>query len=205
MESESIKKIYAVYSDIYDALFKRIFFPRIRHAISTMNFKPGDRVLDVGVGTGLSLPLYPRDCRVVGIDLSVDMLKQAQQKIIKNGYSHVKVMEMDAMRLSFGDDSFDKIFISHVVSVVPDPYLVMREVRRVCKKGGQVVVVNHFKSNNKVIAGLEHVINPICEKIGWKSNLALDEFINGSELKVTEKYMLKKIDFWHLIFAVNEK
>ena len=205
MELESIKKIYAGYSAVYDALFKRFFFPRMSHAVGSMNIEPGDRVLDVGVGTGLSLPLYPRDCSVVGIDLSEAMLKRARHKIERNGYDHIEVLEMDAMDLSFPDNSFDKVFISHVVSVVPDPYKAMSEVRRVCKKGGEVVVINHFKSANKVIAAVEKVISPISEKIGWRSDLGLNDFIIGAGLTVREKYMLKKIDFWHMIFAVNEK
>jgi phosphatidylethanolamine/phosphatidyl-N-methylethanolamine N-methyltransferase len=81
----------------------------------------------------------------------------------------------------------------------------MSEVRRVCKKGGEVVVINHFKSANKVIAAVEKVISPICEKIGWRSDLGLNDFIIGAGLTVREKYMLNKIDFWHMIFAVNEK
>jgi phosphatidylethanolamine/phosphatidyl-N-methylethanolamine N-methyltransferase len=205
LELESIKKIYAVYSAIYDALFKRFFLPRISHAVDSMNIEPGDRILDVGVGTGLSLPLYPKDCSVIGIDLSDAMLKQAREKIRKNNFDHIEVVEMDAMNLSFPDNSFDKVFISHVVSVVPDPYQAMSEVRRVCRSGGDVVVVNHFKSANKIVAAVEKVISPISEKIGWRSDLGLNDFIVGAGLTVREKYMLKKIDFWHMIFAVNEK
>ncbi len=206
MDSESTKKIYALYSDVYDALFKRFFFPRIRHALLALNIEPGDRVLDVGVGTGLSLPIYPRDCSVIGIDLSAKMLKQAKQKIIDQQLSHIKVMEMDAMDLSaFPDDSFDKVFISHVVSVVSDPYRVMQEVKRVCRRDGDVVVVNHFRSSNKVLGTIGNFFNPISKRIGWRSDLGLNEFINGAGLVVREKYMLKKIDFWHMIFAVNVK
>ncbi|MBI5345366.1 MAG: methyltransferase domain-containing protein [Deltaproteobacteria bacterium] len=205
LEYESIKKIYAGYSKVYDALFKRFFYPRIKHAISYMDIKPGERVLDVGVGTGLSLPLFPRHCKVVGIDLSTEMLKQAKDKIRKNRLDNISVIGMDAMRVGFGDNSFDKVFLSHVVSVVPDPYKAMAEVKRVCKKGGQVVIVNHFKSRNKVIEAVEKVINPFCKKIGWRSDMCLNEFIEKSGLKVYRQYMLKKIDFWHIVFATNEK
>lgn len=205
MELESIKKIYAGYSNIYDALFKRFFYPRIKHAITYMDIKPGDRVLDVGVGTGLSLSEFPHNCKVVGIDLSTAMLRKAKDKIGSQRLNHIKVMSMDAMRMSFRDDSFDKVFISHVVTVVPDPYRLMSEVRRVCKKGGQVVIVNHFKSSNKVVEIVEKLINPVCKKIGWRSDLCLNEFINRSGLNVRQKYMLKKLDFWHILFATNEK
>ena len=205
MELESIKKIYAGYSNIYDALFKRFFYPRIKHAITYMDIKPGDRVLDVGVGTGLSLSEFPHNCKVVGIDLSTAMLRKAKDKIGSQRLNHIKVMSMDAMRMSFKDDSFDKVFISHVVTVVPDPYRLMSEVRRVCKKGGQVVIVNHFKSSNKVVEIVEKLINPVCKKIGWRSDLCLNEFINRSGLNVRQKYMLKKLDFWHILFATNEK
>jgi len=205
LELESIKKIYAGYSNVYDALFKRFFYPRIKHAISYMDIKPGDRILDVGVGTGLSLSLFPKYCNVVGIDLSTEMLRKAKEKIELNNLKNIKVMSMDAMCVGFKDDSFDKVFISHVVTVVPDPYKVMSEVRRVCRKGGQVVIVNHFKSKNKVIETVEKIINPVCKKIGWRSDLCLNEFIDKSGLNVKQKYMLKKLDFWHIVFATNEK
>ncbi|MBZ0220751.1 MAG: methyltransferase domain-containing protein [Candidatus Methylomirabilis sp.] len=205
MELESIKKIYAGYSNVYDVLFKGIFYPRIKHAINYMDIEPGDRVLDVGVGTGLSLSEFPGCCKVVGIDLSTAMLRKAKDKIRKHGLGHINVMSMDAMSIGFKDDSFDKVFISHVVSVVPDPYKLMSEVRRVCKKGGQVVIVNHFKSSNKVVEVVEKLINPVCKKIGWRSDLCLNEFINRSGLNVRQKYMLKKLDFWHILFATNEK
>jgi len=205
VELESIKKIYAGYSNIYDALFKRFFYPRIKHAITYMDIKPGERVLDVGVGTGLSLQEFPGNCTVVGIDLSTAMLRKAKDKIGKHGLGHIHVLSMDAMSIGFRDDTFDKVFISHVVSVVPDPYRLMSEVRRVCKKGGQVVIVNHFKSSNKVVEIVEKLINPVCKKIGWRSDLCLNEFINRSGLNVRQKYMLKKLDFWHILFATNEK
>jgi len=205
LELESIKKIYAGYSGVYDALFKRFFYPRIKHAITYMDIKPGDRILDVGVGTGLSLSVFPRYCNVIGIDLSTEMLRKAKEKIEESRLDNIRVMSMDAMSVGFRDDSFDKVFISHVVSVVPDPYKVMQEVKRVCRKGGQVVVVNHFKSKNKLVETVEKIINPVCKKIGWRSDLCLNEFIDKSGLNVKEKYMLKKLDFWHILFATNDK
>jgi len=205
LELDSIKKIYGTYSNVYDALFKRFFYPRIRRAITDMEIKPGERVLDVGVGTGLSLPVYPTHCKVVGIDLSHEMLTKAAQKIDRLELANITVLNMDAMNLAFEDNSFDTIFISHVVSVVPDPYRVMEEVRRVCRKDGQVVIVNHFRSRNKLVEMAEKLTNPICEKIGWRNDLCLNEFLARSGLRIKKKYMLKKLDFWHIVLATNEK
>lgn len=205
MEREKVKKIYDAYSNVYDVLFKRIFFPRIKHAITSMDIMPGDRILDVGVGTGLSLSVFPRHCHVVGIDLSPEMLKMAKKKIVKDRLDNIRVVGMDATRIAFEDDSFDKVFLSHVVSVVPDPYAVMSEVKRVCVPGGQVVIVNHFKSRNKLIETVEKVVSPVCERLGWRSDLCLNEFIANSGLRINRKYMLKRLDFWHIVFATNEK
>lgn len=205
LEIKSIKKIYAGYSTVYDALFKRFFHPRIKHAITYMDIKPGERILDVGVGTGLSLPLFPRHCKVVGIDLSPEMLKKAKDKIRENRLDNTRVFHMDAMGVGFRDDSFDKVFISHVVSVVPDPYKLMSEVKRVCRKGGTVVIVNHFKSGNKLIETFEKIINPVCKRIGWRSDMCLNEFIAGTGLSVNKKTKLKKFDFWHILYATNVK
>ncbi len=205
MEIESIKRIYNGYSRVYDKLFKRFFYPRIKHAITYMDIKPGDRILDVGVGTGLSLSVFPRYCSVVGIDLSKEMLKKAKEKIEANKLDNITILEMDAMSVGFEDDSFDKVFISHVVSVVPDPYRVMAEVKRVCRNGGQVVIVNHFASENKIMAGIEKMFNPVCKKIGWRSDLRFDEFIRRSGLRVEKKYKLKRFDLWDMVFAINVK
>ncbi|MBI5888848.1 MAG: methyltransferase domain-containing protein [Deltaproteobacteria bacterium] len=205
MEQEKIKKIYAAYSNVYDAIFKRIFYPRIKHAIAVMDIKPGERILDVGVGTGISLGAFPKHCRVVGIDLSTEMLMKAKKKVVKNRLGNIKVVSMDAMSVGFRDNSFDRVFLSHVVSVVPDPYRMMSEVKRVCRKGGQVVIVNHFKSRNKLVETVEKVINPICKQLGWRNDLCLSEFIANSGLRVNKKYMLRKLDFWHIVFATNEK
>ncbi|MFQ5353974.1 MAG: class I SAM-dependent methyltransferase [Thermodesulfobacteriota bacterium] len=205
LEIESIKKVYAAYSSVYDMLFKRFFYPRISSAINAMDIKPGERVLDVGVGTGLSFSVFPKHCKVVGIDLSREMLRKAKKKIDVNCLDNINVLSMDAMSVGFADNSFDKVFISHVVSVVPDPYRVMEEVKRVCKKDGTVVVVNHFKSKNRLIEMCEKWMNPLCKKIGWRSDLSLNDFIRNARLNVTKQYMLKKLDFWHIVFATNEK
>lgn len=205
MELESIKKIYAGYSRTYDAIFKRFFFPRIKHAISTMDIKHGDRVLDVGVGTGLSLPLFPRYCNVVGIDISSAMLKQAREKAKKFNLNHVTLFEMDAMNIDFPDNSFDKVFISHVISVVPDPYRTISEVKRVCKNGGKIAIVNHFRSNKKMVGGIVKMLNPLTKKMGWRTDLSLEEFIQKAGLFVEKKYKLKKLDLWYVIFVRNEK
>ena len=205
MDYESIKKIYAAYSNVYDFIFKRFFYPRIRSAIESMTIRPGERILDIGVGTGLSLPLYPRDCEVVGIDISLDMLEKARKKVSKLGLSHIRLMAMDAMNLFFRDNSFDKVFISHVVSVVPDPIRTLEEAKRVCKRQGDIVIVNHFQSENRLLAKIEEAINPICKRIGWRSDLSLQGILEGSGLKVERHYKLKKMDLWRIVFATNDK
>src|SRR3989304_8730981 len=96
LQTEEIKKIYGGYSGAYDFIFKGFFYPRIKHAIETMHIKPGDKILDVGVGTGLSLPLFQKNCSVTGIDLSTDMLKEARKKVDTFGLRHIALIEMDA-------------------------------------------------------------------------------------------------------------
>lgn len=205
LKVEDIKKIYSGYSNVYDLIFKRFFYPRQKHVINSMNIKEGDKVLDVGVGTGLSLPLYPKHCEVTGIDLSPEMLEQAEKKVKKYNLSHVKLLEMDASSLSFNDDTFDHVIATFVISVVPDPVKVISEMKRVNKKDGRLVIVNHFQSTNKFFAKIEEFVSPVCTKLGWRSNLALEELVENADLKICQDYKMKKIDLWKVVFADNNK
>lgn len=205
LKAEEIKKIYGGYSGAYDFVFKGFFYPRIKHAIETMHIKPGDRILDVGVGTGLSLQLFPDCCNVTGIDLSAGMLKEARKKLEKHGIKNVTLLEMDASNLAFGDDSFDHVISTHVISVVPDPVKVIAEMKRVCKKDGNIVLVNHFQSSNRYIAKFDEFISPMTKKVGWRTDLSLERLIRDTNLDVREQYKLNKIDLWKVVWAVNSK
>ena len=132
------------------------------------------RVLEVGIGTGLNLPLYPRDMNLVGIDLSEGMLRKAQDKVQELRMSSVTLKVMDASSLDFGDAEFDATLATYTISAVPDPVAVLREMRRVTKPGGTIVILNHFRSRNPVMRRIEDALAPVCAHLGWKTNLVLD-------------------------------
>ena len=114
-------------------------------------------MLEVGVGTGINAALYPRDCPVTGIDFSSSMLEKARERIARKGVRNVRLLEMDAASLKFADDTFDIVYAPYLISVVPDPVAVAREMRRVCRPGGRIVILNHFRSPNPLGAWLERV------------------------------------------------
>jgi phosphatidylethanolamine/phosphatidyl-N-methylethanolamine N-methyltransferase len=180
-------KLYYEFSHLYDRIFTRVFYPRIEGVIQSLHIPPGARVLEVGVGTGLSLSAYPAHCNVTGIDLAPEMLEQAQQKIGQNGWRHIQVMEMDALNLKLADDSFDYVMAFHVVSVVPDAGRLMQEMLRVSKPDGTVVIINHFRSRHRLLAALDRVIEPITRRLGWRT-LSQDEVLSDVPLQVVRSY-----------------
>lgn len=201
MDLDDIKRIYAGYSNVYDYIFKWFFTPRHQHVINSLNIGPEARVLDVGVGTGLSLPLYPGHCQVVGIDLSGDMLKKAWKKVRKHGLTAVNLMEMDASRLAFEDNAFDYVVAAFVISVVPDPVRVISEMKRVAKPDGRIVIINHFQSHNPLVAKVEEWVAPLCRRLGWHSDVDLEDLVARAHLAVDSKYQLNKIDLWKVVYA----
>jgi phosphatidylethanolamine/phosphatidyl-N-methylethanolamine N-methyltransferase len=202
---DSVIKIYDRWGRIYDIIFKRVFSEGRDVAVKMLDLKPGERLLEVGVGTGLSLPLYSRRADIVGIDISSKMLEQASEKIDKHNLRNVALQVMDAQKMDFPDNSFDCVTACYVVSAAPDPHKVVSEIRRVCKPGGRIVFINHFKSHNRVLAKFEELVNGFCQKFGWETTLDLDALLKSNNLQseVTEK--VNMFDYWRAVLCFNTK
>jgi phosphatidylethanolamine/phosphatidyl-N-methylethanolamine N-methyltransferase len=141
MDSKSIERVYTGYAKVYNRIFGTIFQRSREAAIRDLNVQSGERVLEIGVGTGLCLPLYPRDCQITGIDLSDGMLDRARKLVRERRLSNVRLMRMDAGALEFPDGSFDTVVAAYVVTAVPDHRAVMSEVIRVCRPGGRIMLL----------------------------------------------------------------
>ena len=206
MQESSTKKIYDIHSVFYDATFGRLVKRRIERAIKHMNIAPSDLILDLGIGTGASLPFYPSDRgQVIGVDLSAGMLREARKKIREHGMRNVAVFQANALQLPFDDDTFDHVFISHVITVVSDPYVLIREAQRVCKPDARIVIVNHFQSTNRFIGRVEKWLCPLCTKLGWRSDLALQDLIRRTGVEIDYRYKLESIDLWETVVITNNK
>jgi len=197
-------KLYYELSHLYDRVFTRVFSPRIERVIRSLNIEPGGRVIEVGAGTGLSFAAYPAHCQVTGIDLAPEMLEKAQEKIDRNGWRHLKVMEMNALDLKFPDNSFDYAMAFHVVSVVPDAARLMQEVLRVTRPGGTVVIINHFRSRNRLLATLDMLVEPIWRRLGWHT-LAIEDVVAGVPLEVERTYKTSSRSLFTIVIGKNRK
>ena len=199
MDTQRIEKVYTAYSVFYDLIFDRFFCQSRKAAIRCMEIAPESKVLEVGVGTGLSLPLYPRHCEVVGIDLCESMLRHGKKRVHEHRLDHVTLLKMDACRLEFEDNTFDAVSASLLISVVPNPRKVLQEMIRVCKENGRIVLLNHFSNGNKLIAKVERMISPLCTHIGFRTDLALDPLLEGMPLVIQKKAKVNPLRFWKLV------
>lgn len=186
MNPDAITNSYRRWAPVYDYTFGRITHAGRRHATQVAN-QSGGRVLEVGVGTGLALPHYERALDVTGIDFSDDMLARAREKRAAENLSHVRELrQMDARNLDFPDDSFDTVVAMHLISVVPEPDKVMSEMARVCKPGGQVLLVNHFAREDGWLSWLERKFAPFADLMGWHSNFPKDLVLGVDRLALVE-------------------
>lgn len=181
MQIESVKAAYRRYAGVYDAVFGPVLQPGRRAVLDVLGLRPGDRVLEVGVGTGLSLPLYPRDVRITGIDVSREMLDKARRRVERRGLANVEaLLEMDAEKTSFAPASFDKIVAMYVMPVVERPAAVLEEMHRVCKPDGEIFLVNHVRSQNRIVAAVENGLARFSDKIGFHSDFDLRDMVSDA-------------------------
>jgi phosphatidylethanolamine/phosphatidyl-N-methylethanolamine N-methyltransferase len=175
MQIEAVKAAYRRYARIYDAVFGPVLQPGRRAVLDVLRLKPGDRVLEVGVGTGLSLPLYPRSVRITGIDVSREMLEKARGRVAQRRLENVEaLLEMDAEAMAFPDASFDKVVAMYVVSVVAR---LLEELHRVCRPDGEIFIVNHFRSNNRFLGALENALAGFSSQLGFRPDFDLREVL----------------------------
>lgn len=200
---ESITSAYQRYAPVYDVLFGRVFEPGRRRVIETLACTAGDCVLEVGVGTGLSLPHYPPATRITGIDLSPHMLARAHARVRRHGLANVELHAMDAQALDFPDASFDKVVALYVASVVPDAAAMMRELRRVCRPGGQIVVVNHFSHDHGWQRSLERKLSPLASLLGFEPHFPFENFLTVAGLDLADMRPVNLFGYWTLLRFVK--
>lgn len=199
MDQEAVTAAYRRYAPVYDLLFGAVFEPGRRRVVEALDCRPGHEVLEVGVGTGLSLRYYPAYARVTGIDLSPHMLARAGTQVRRHALENVSLMAMDVQSLSFPDASFDKISALYVASVVPDPAQMMRELERVCRPGGEVLIVNHFTRSDGLAARIERGLAPMARSLGFRPLFPMDAFISLTRLELTEAMPVNAFGYWTLL------
>lgn len=172
MEPKHIKTVYNRGAGQYDSLMAEEWDPTTPRdrAVAALALKAGQTFLDVCVGTGLNFPHYPKEIRAVGIDFTEGMLEEGSKKAAELGLD-VELILMDASRMSFPDETFDAVLATYALSVVPDPQAVMKEMHRVCKTGGRMVVWDSVLSDLPEVAKNQNLINPFCSKYGIPEGL----------------------------------
>ncbi len=186
MDGDAIKRAYARWAPIYDRTFGVIADAGRVKAVDIINTLDG-KVLEVGVGTGMSLPMYRRDLKITGIDLSADMLKRARERVSRDALGNVEdIAQMDAGEMEYDDGSFDAVVAMYVMTVVPDPEKVLNELARVCRPGGTVLLVNHFSADGGARGLVEKAMSPFASKLGWRPEFSVSSVLGHPDMRLVD-------------------
>ena len=191
IDEDAVRSAYRRWAPVYDHTFGRVAAEGRKHSVEIVNQGKG-RVLEVGVGTGLSLPSYARRLEIVGIDLSPEMLEKARERVAEERLTNITaLLEMDASELDFDDCYFDTVVAMYVMTVVPDPEKVMRELSRVCRPGGDVIIVNHFSAEEGMRGWVERRMAPFADMLGWRPVFDVDRVLVCDDLHLMDKRGLR--------------
>ena len=181
IDRDGVAKAYARWAPIYDLVFGAVF-EKGRLATIEAADKVGGRVLDVGVGTGLSLSDYARTTRLCGVDLSEPMLRKAQERVRAQNLTNVETLAvMDAKILAFADNSFDAVVAQYVITAVPDPEATLDDFVRVLRSGGELILVNHIGAESGVRKLFELAFAPLARRLGWRPEFPWGRLVNWAE------------------------
>jgi len=181
LDRQAVAKVYARWAPVYDLVFGAVF-ERGRRAAILASERVGGRILEVGVGTGISLPYYSNSSRVFGVDLSEEMLQKARRRVVERHLRNVeRLAVMDAERLDFPDASFDVVVAQYVVNTVPNPEAALDEFARVLKPGGEIVLLNRVGADAGPRRVLEHLFQPVANRLGWRSEFPWGRFARWAE------------------------
>jgi phosphatidylethanolamine/phosphatidyl-N-methylethanolamine N-methyltransferase len=181
MDNETIEKAYARWAPVYDLVFGAVF-ERGRHAAIAAAERVGGRVLEVGVGTGISLPDYGRTTRLYGVDISEPMLRKARERVTELKLTNVEGLSvMDAADLSFPDGSFDVVVAQYVITTVPEPEAALDEFARVLRPGGEIVLMSRVGAEDGLRRTLERWFSPVACRLGWRSEFAWQRYARWAE------------------------
>jgi phosphatidylethanolamine/phosphatidyl-N-methylethanolamine N-methyltransferase len=200
LDDARIVAAYARWAPVYDSIFGVITAPAQRATLAALNALPAGWILEIGVGTGITLPRYKRDHRIVGIDLSPAMLARARERVATLGLDNVEALSRsDAARLAMPDRTFDAAVAMFVMTVVPEPQKVLDEAIRVVRPGGRVVMVNHFSARDGIRARAEKWLNQFAGALGWNSDFPMATVSGRPELRLVETRRLPPFGLYTLL------
>ncbi len=200
---EYVEKLYNRYSPVYDLIFGRLFHGGREAALELLDLFAGARLLEVGVGTGLSIPMLPRHITISAIDLSQKMLERAEKRIRELELKNICLVKMDAAKLQFPDNGFDRVLAAYFISAVPDPVRVILEMKRVCKPGGYLVFLNHFQYEYPVLGWIERLLSPLFYRIGFRTDLRLRNMMQECGLRIETMEKIDVLGHWKVVRCIN--
>ncbi|MDE8349882.1 MAG: class I SAM-dependent methyltransferase [Acidocella sp.] len=204
LDADAVRTAYRRWAGLYDAGFGLVSGHARRAAVLAVNAAPGVKVLEVGVGTGLALPLYAPQKRVTGIDLSADMLRQARGRVADSNLGNIEaLLEMDAQATSFEAGQFDIAVAMFVASVVPNPQALVAELKRVVRPGGTILFVNHFAAERGPVWWVERAMAPASSLLGWHPDFHLNHMFAETDLKSATIQSMRPMGLFRLIQLKN--